>query len=89
MMDLLEEDKATNKKLMIHENKTDGIYVQGLTEVEVSDFDECVACMQKGEKNRAVRQTYMNIKSSRSHTIFQLLIEEVFPSSKSFRVILD
>lgn len=28
----------------------------------------------------------MNIKSSRSHTIFQLLIEEIFPSKKSYRV---
>ena len=28
----------------------------------------------------------MNVKSSRSHTIFQLLIEEVFPSTKTFRV---
>lgn len=27
----------------------------------------------------------MNVKSSRSHTLFQLLIEEVFPSNKSFR----
>lgn len=29
----------------------------------------------------------MNIKSSRSHTIFQLLIEEIFPATKSYRVI--
>ena len=28
----------------------------------------------------------MNNKSSRSHTIFTLLIEEVFPSKKSYRV---
>lgn len=42
--------------------------------------------MKKGEKNRTVRQTHMNVKSSRSHTIFQLLIEEVFPSKKSYRV---
>lgn len=41
--------------------------------------------MQKGEKNRVVRQTTMNVKSSRSHTLFQLLIEEVFPSNKSYR----
>lgn len=41
--------------------------------------------MQNGEKNRIVRQTSMNVKSSRSHTLFQLLIEEVFPSSKSYR----
>jgi hypothetical protein len=42
--------------------------------------------MQRGERNRIVRQTHMNTKSSRSHTIFTLLIEEVFPSKKSYRV---
>lgn len=39
MMDLLEEDKNSAKKLQIHENKTDGIYVEGLNEIEVADFD--------------------------------------------------
>ena len=29
----------------------------------------------KGVKNRVVRQTSMNAKSSRSHSIFQLLVE--------------
>ncbi len=28
----------------------------------------------------------MNNKSSRSHTVFTLLIEEVFPAKKSYRV---
>ena len=31
--------------------------------------------MRTGEKNRNIRTTYMNNKSSRSHTIFQILIE--------------
>jgi hypothetical protein len=31
--------------------------------------------MQRGEKNRVVRQTNMNVKSSRSHTLFQLIVE--------------
>jgi hypothetical protein len=29
----------------------------------------------------------MNSKSSRSHTVFTLLLEEVFPAQKSYRVI--
>ena len=76
MMDLLEDDKSLlNKKMVIHENKNDGIYVEGLNEVEVKDINHCLELMQKGERNRMVRQTSMNVKSSRSHTIFQLLIE--------------
>lgn len=87
MMDLFEDDKTQmNKKMLIHENKNDGIYVEGLNEVEATDIEHCLELMQRGERNRIVRQTHMNVKSSRSHTIFQLLIEEVFPSSKSYRV---
>lgn len=86
-MDLFEDDKTQmNKKMLIHENKNDGIYVEGLNEVEATDIEHCLELMQRGERNRIVRQTHMNVKSSRSHTIFQLLIEEVFPSSKSYRV---
>jgi hypothetical protein len=43
MMDLLESNKANmEKKLVIHSNKTDGIYVEGLVEAEVSDADQCL-----------------------------------------------
>lgn len=31
-----------DKKLQIHENKNDGIYVEGLSEIEVSDVDQCL-----------------------------------------------
>lgn len=88
MMDLFEDDKSQmSKKMLIHENKDDGIYVEGLNEIEVSDLDHCLELMQRGERNRIVRQTSMNVKSSRSHTLFQILVEEVFPAKKSFRVI--
>lgn len=44
MLDLLEDDEklAKQKKLLIHENKEDGIYVEGLSEIEVQNFDDCV-----------------------------------------------
>lgn len=82
LIDLLE---LSDKQLTIHENKADGIYVEGLCETKVSTFEECVNLMKRGEKNRTVRQTHMNTKSSRSHSIFQFLIEEVFPD-KTYRV---
>lgn len=65
----------------------DGIYVENLCEVRVATFEECINLMRRGERNRTVRQTSMNVKSSRSHTIFQFVIEEVFPD-KSYRVLL-
>lgn len=53
--------------------------------MKVSTFEECINLMKKGERNRTVRQTSMNVKSSRSHTIFQFVVEEVF-QDKSYRV---
>jgi centromeric protein E len=91
MLDLLQDDDkvAKEQKLVIHENKQDGIYVEGLTEEQVETVEDCLEYMKKGEKNRVVRHTHMNIKSSRSHTVFQLLIEEVFPAKKTYRVHLS
>ena len=40
--------------------------------------------MKRGEKNRFIRQTSMNTKSSRSHTIFQILLESTRPDAKGF-----
>lgn len=54
----------------------------------MEDPEQCLELMRRGESNRIVRQTHMNAKSSRSHTIFTLLIEEVFPSKKSYRVLV-
>ena len=56
--------------LQLHENKLDGIFVEGLSEYAIQAFSDCIVLMQKGEKNRFIRQTHMNTKSSRSHTIF-------------------
>lgn len=61
--------------LNIRQNKYDGIYVEGLSEYSVSTYEECIKLMQRGENNRFIRQTSQNVKSSRSHTIFQILLE--------------
>ncbi|CAD8100499.1 unnamed protein product [Paramecium primaurelia] len=72
--DLLQDHKIP-QALQIHESKTEGIYVEQLTEYAVNNLYDCLTLMKRGEKNRMIRQTTMNLKSSRSHTIFQLLIE--------------
>lgn len=50
MADLLEEDPkvAKEQKLAIHENKKDGIYVEGLNEIVVDDPQQCLELMQRG-----------------------------------------
>ena len=74
MYDLL-QDPERNKNLRIRENKLYGIFVEGLAEFIVENIQDCFLLLSRGETNRAVRQTRFNHQSSRSHTIFQLLIE--------------
>ncbi|CAI2378169.1 unnamed protein product [Moneuplotes crassus] len=74
LFDLL-QDKDNTRSLNIREDKHDGIFVEGLTEYQVKTIQDCYTLLKRGERNRVTRQTKANIKSSRSHTIFQLLLE--------------
>jgi len=47
-----------------------GIFVEGLAEYVVTNEKDCVTLLKRGEKNRIKRATKMNVKSSRSHSIF-------------------
>ncbi|KAJ1644094.1 hypothetical protein LPJ64_004190 [Coemansia asiatica] len=66
----------TESNLPVHEDKTNGVYVKGLMEVFVSSVDEVYEVMRQGAKNRVVAYTNMNAESSRSHSIFQITIEQ-------------
>lgn len=74
ILDLL-QDLPTLGHLAIRESSLYGIFVEGLAEFKVKNEKECYFLLAKGEKNRVVRQTKLNQKSSRSHTIFQMIIE--------------
>ena len=67
--------RLPEKGLRIREDKTQGTYVEGLTEFIVTDKQQCYELLIKGERIRAKRTTRLNITSSRSHSLFQLLIE--------------
>lgn len=41
----------------------------------VTTAQDCFTLLKRGEANRITRQTKANIHSSRSHTIFQILVE--------------
>lgn len=59
----------------IREDKYTGIFVEGQSEYVVSNAQDCFTLLRRGEQNRITRQTRSNIHSSRSHTIFQVLVE--------------
>ena len=81
LFDLL-QDRNQNRPLNIREDKYAGIFVEGQSEYAVQNAAECFTLLKRGEASRITRQTKANIHSSRSHTIFQILIESNRPNQK-------
>ncbi|POM76404.1 Kinesin-like protein [Phytophthora palmivora] len=71
--DLLNED--TKKKLDLKESAEGTVYVKDLTEIVVRDVESMNNVMSRGFKNRTVGATLMNEGSSRSHSIFTVVVE--------------
>ncbi|KAG9455881.1 hypothetical protein H6P81_000389 [Aristolochia fimbriata] len=64
-----------HRRLQIHESLERGIYVAGLREEIVSSAEQVLDFMEFGESHRHIGETNMNVYSSRSHTIFRMIIE--------------
>jgi kinesin family protein 3/17 len=71
--DLLGEDSTA--KLSLKEDPGRGVFVKDLREVVVQDVVSINTVMDKGFQNRTVGATLMNEGSSRSHSIFTVVIE--------------
>nr|XP_023647040.1 centromere-associated protein E isoform X5 [Paramormyrops kingsleyae] len=68
-------DSWKRKPLEIREGNYKNVYVADLTEELVTSADQALAWIRKGEKNRHYGKTKMNQRSSRSHTIFRMILE--------------
>nr|AMS24227.1 kinesin 7-III protein [Marsilea vestita] len=62
-------------KLQVHESLERGVFVSGLREEIVTSPEQALQLMEFGESRRHFGETNMNLHSSRSHTIFRLVIE--------------
>ena len=71
--DLLSKDPKNS--LELKENIDTGVYVKDLTSFVVKNVSEIDHVMQAGKKNRSVGATLMNQTSSRSHSIFTIVVE--------------
>ena len=71
--DLLSKDPKNS--LELKENMDSGVYVKDLTSFVVKNVTEIDHVMQAGKKNRSVGATLMNQTSSRSHSIFTIVVE--------------
>ncbi|KAK9760586.1 Kinesin-like protein kip2, partial [Basidiobolus ranarum] len=67
--------------LRIHEDKRRGVYVSPLREEIVTSPKQVMRVIHRGEANRHISATDYNTHSSRSHTIFQMVIESRDPRS--------
>ncbi|XP_042084225.1 centromere-associated protein E isoform X3 [Haplochromis burtoni] len=68
-------DSWKRKPLEVREQINKNIYVADLTEELVTSPAQVLAWIRKGEKNRHYGKTKMNQRSSRSHTIFRMILE--------------
>ena len=69
--DLLDRN---NTNLKVHETPERGVFVGKLSEWTVANSQDALGLLKRGEENRKIGCTNMNERSSRSHTIFQLVI---------------
>lgn len=72
IIDLLSPE---SRILNIREDLKRGVYVEGLIETQVTNSAETFEVLQIGARNRHVSSTSMNLESSRSHSVFTMLIE--------------
>ncbi|XP_029776696.1 centromere-associated protein E isoform X1 [Suricata suricatta] len=68
-------DTQKVKPLIIREDFNRNVYVADLTEEVVYTSEMALKWITKGEKNRHYGITKMNQRSSRSHTIFRMILE--------------
>jgi len=62
--------------LKLREDPKTGIFVDGLTQINVKSKEQLHQLIKIGAKRRAVNFTAMNKNSSRSHAVLQIFVEQ-------------
>ncbi|XP_035806523.2 kinesin-like protein KIF13A isoform X3 [Amphiprion ocellaris] len=73
--DLL-DPKGSRQSLKVREHKVLGPYVDGLSQLAVTSFEDIEVLMSEGNKSRTVAATNMNEESSRSHAVFSIIVTQ-------------
>ncbi|KAG2379611.1 hypothetical protein C9374_006728 [Naegleria lovaniensis] len=73
--DLLSPSTST-KLIQIREDEKKGILLVGIKEESVQSYDDMIGCLETGSLYRTVGSTLMNEVSSRSHSIFTIILEQ-------------
>ncbi|KAK7862050.1 hypothetical protein R5R35_011474 [Gryllus longicercus] len=80
--DLL-DPKANKQSLKVREHNVLGPYVDGLSQLAVTSFQDIDNLMAEGNKSRTVAATNMNSESSRSHAVFSVVLTQTLTDTKS------
>ena len=62
-------------KLDLREDPVKGASVAGISEVEASCAEEVMELLERGNRHRVTESTAMNVTSSRSHAVLQIMVE--------------
>uniref|UniRef100_A0A672UUX3 Kinesin family member 13A n=1 Tax=Strigops habroptila TaxID=2489341 RepID=A0A672UUX3_STRHB len=79
--DLL-DPKGSRQSLKVREHKVLGPYVDGLSQLAVTNFEDIESLMSEGNKSRTVAATNMNEESSRSHAVSKVSLVDLAGSER-------
>ncbi|XP_075159680.1 kinesin-like protein at 61F [Haematobia irritans] len=74
LFDLLSTDDNTKIRIFDDSTKKGSVIIQGLEEIPVHSKDDVYKLLEKGQERRRTASTLMNAQSSRSHTVFSILV---------------
>uniref|UniRef100_T1J0U1 Kinesin-like protein KIF13A n=1 Tax=Strigamia maritima TaxID=126957 RepID=T1J0U1_STRMM len=80
--DLL-DPKGTKQTLRVREHNILGPYVDGLSVLAISSYQDIDNVMREGNKSRTVAATNMNSESSRSHAVFNIILTQILTDPAS------
>ncbi|XP_076685082.1 kinesin-like protein KIF13A isoform X5 [Andrena cerasifolii] len=80
--DLL-DPKPNKQSLKVREHNVLGPYVDGLSRLAVTSFQDIDNLMAEGNKSRTVAATNMNSESSRSHAVFSVILTQTLTDARS------
>lgn len=72
---LTDSSNHSSAGLQLKEHPEKGVYIKNITIKDVKQESELYACLLKGKKKRHTSETKMNRDSSRSHSVFSIIIE--------------
>ena len=80
-------DNANKDHLKIREHPVNGPYVVDLQIISIDRMDDLILWFNIGKRRRATACTNMNEKSSRSHCVFQIQLNQYIQANEQTQVL--